>query len=282
MTITLMRSTAMAMLMGFPLSAGLALAQQSDATGQGQQPAGQAAGEGQSGQETAQAGGASDPQAQGRQEDAVVATVGDAEIRGSDVMTVIGMLPPRVQAQPAQMLVPMALEHLILRELILEEARAQNLAEDPEVVALVEGAAQGAEEDAMVQVWIDRELAGATTDAEVERVYGTLRPQGQEAVPPMSELRPQIVQHLRQEAMQEIGDRLRRDAVVVFYDPSGQPIRQDQAGQESGDGQEMQTGQDTGPGAEIEGTQSTTGESEGAGDEGADAPAVGTGSSTDN
>lgn len=230
MKIRMMRSTAVAALLALPLSAGVAFAQQSDGAGQVRQPA---------------------DQAQGQEGDALLATVGDAEIRGSDVMTLIGTLPQQMQAQPAQMLVPAALEHLILRELVLEEARSENLAEDPEVIALVEGAASGAEEDAMVQVWIERELAGAVTDAEVERIYGTLQPQGNQAVPPMSELRPQIEQQLRQQAMQAIGNMLRQDATVVFYDPSGQPIQQD----------ETQAGQDTESGAEIEGTQSTAGES---------------------
>ena len=263
MAIALMRTTTIAAILSLPL-AGTALAQQSGGTDQAQQPAGRTQdATGQTGQQTAQtdAGGMSGQQAEGGQEDTLVATVGDAEIRGSDVLTVIGMLPPQMQSQPPQMLVPIALEQLILRELILEQARAANLAQDPEVIALVEGTAQGAEEDAMVQVWVDRELAGAVTDAEVERVYGTLQPQGQQPVPPMSELRPQIEQHLRQQAMQDIRDSLREGADIVFYDPSGQPVMQDrmQAGQESGE--------------EIEGTQSTageTGQSSGAGESSGD------------
>ena len=268
MPITMMRTTAIAAILALPLT-GTAFAQQSGGTEQAQEATGQA------GQTTAQAdsGSTSGPPAEGDQADTLVATVGDAEIRGSDVMTVIGMLPPRMQSQPPQMLVPIALEQLILRELILEQARAANLAQDPEVVALVEGSARGAEDDAMVQVWVDRELVDAVTDAEVERIYGTLQPQGQQPVPPMSELRPQIEQHLRQQAMQEIRDRLRADAEVVFYDPSGQPIRQGQMpqaqdGATAGSGEEMRSGQDTG--AAIEGTQSTIGETSPGGEAGAE------------
>ena len=50
---------------------------------------------------------------------ALIATVGGTEIRGSDLMTVIGALPPQLRSQPPQMLVPIALEQLIMRELIL-------------------------------------------------------------------------------------------------------------------------------------------------------------------
>ena len=40
----------------------------------------------------------------------------------------------------------------------------------------------------------------------------------------MEQLRPQIEQHLRQQAMQDIQARLRQGAEIVFYDPSGQPL----------------------------------------------------------
>lgn len=213
-----MRSTAIAAVLTLPLATGTAFAQQSQSTDQSQQSA-QSGSSGTSGQSMSG----------DQQPDALVATVGDAEIRGSDVMTVIGMLPPRLQSQPPEMLVPIALQQLIFRELILEQARAQNLADDPEVVALVEGSAQGAEEDAMVQVWIDRETANAVTEDAVLQVYGTLQPQGDQPVPQIEELRPQIEQHLRQQAMQEIQTRLQQDADIILYDPSGQPVAEDQS-----------------------------------------------------
>lgn len=171
------------------------------------------------------------------QQDALVATVDEAEIRGSDVMTVIGLLPPELAAQPQEMLVSMAMEQLILRELILEEARGQNLAEDPEVQSLVEGSMAGAEEDAMVQVWIDREMQGAVTDEAVQQVYSDLQASSQQEVPPLEQIRPQIEQHLRQQNMQEIAMRLQEGADIVFYDASGQPIERPQnAGDQGGSG----------------------------------------------
>ena len=228
-----MRSTAIAALLSVPLASGAAFAQQSQETGQtdqsttpSQDTPSQDAGQQQSSQSATGSGQAAGDQ----QTDAVVATVGDAEIRGSDVMTVIGMLPPQLQSQPPQMLVPMALEQLILRELILEEARGQNLADDPEVVALVENSAQTAEEDAMVQVWLDREMAGVVTDEAVQQVYEGAQAQGAQNLPPVEEVRPQIEQHLRQQAMQDIQMRLREGADVVLYDPTGRPIEQQSSG----------------------------------------------------
>lgn len=219
MATTMMRSTAIAALLALPLASAPAFGQEARQA-QSTTPANP---EATGGQKAAQADGMEQP-------DALLATVGEADIRGSDVMSVIAMLPPGLRSQGPEMLVPLALDQLILRELILEEARAQNLAEDPEVARLSEGAAQGAEEDAMVQVWIDRELAGAVTDEAVRQVHDRLRPQDGQAVPPLEQLRPQIEQHLRQQAMQEIRDRLRQDAEVTFYDPSGQPVREAQDG----------------------------------------------------
>ena len=126
------------------------------------------------------------------------------------------------------MLVPMALQQLILRELILAEARAQNLAEDPDVVALVEGSMQAAEEDAMVKIWLDRELADVVSDETVRQVYE--QAQGQQDLPPLEEARPQIEQMLVQQAMQEIQTRLRQGAEIVLYDPTGRPMEQPQEG----------------------------------------------------
>ena len=222
-----MRSTAIAALMSVPLATGAAVAQQqTDQTTQQAQDSAQQQSQEQSSQSATGSGQAAGDQ----QEDAIVATVGDAEIRGSDVMTVIGMLPPQLQSQPPQMLVPMALEQLILRELILEEARGQNLADDPEVQALVENSAQTAEEDAMVQIWLDREMASVVTDEAVQQVYEGAQAQGAQDLPPVEEVRAQIEQHLRQQAMQDIRMRLREGADVVLYDPTGRPMEQQQGG----------------------------------------------------
>ena len=216
-----MHSTAIAALISLPLASGIAFAQQAQDAGQTGQSATQSQDTTQQ-PSTPSAGEAGD-----QQTDTVLATVGDAEIRGSDVMTIVGMLPPQLQSQPPQMLVPLALEQLILRELILEEARGQNLVDDPEVVALVQSSTQTAADDAMVQVWIDRELADVVTDEAVQQVYDQAQSQGTQNLPSLEGVRPQIEQHLRQQAMQELRTRLREGADIVLYDPTGRPIEQD-------------------------------------------------------
>ena len=256
-----MRSTAIAALFSLPIAGGAALAQ--DQPAQDQQAQDQQAQDQQA--QDQQAGTSPAGQAAGdEQPDTVVATVGESEIRSSDVMTVIGMLPPQLQSQPVQMLVPMALEQLILRELILEEARGLDLANDPDVVALVEDAGQSAQDDAMVQVWLDREFANAVTDQAVQQVYDEAQAKAEQELPAVEQLRPEIEQYLRQQKMQEIQARLRQGAEVVFYDPSGQPVQQ------QGDAQQA-------PGAQAGGNAGAAG-AEGSGDNaeqqgGGDAPA---------
>ena len=232
-----MRSTAIAALLSLPLMGGSAFAQEQQSQDAEQQSQDTTA---QQPAESSNEQAAGEQAASDQQTDALVATVGEAEIRGSDVTTVIGLMPPQLQSQPPQMLVPMALEQLILRELILAEARSQNLADDPDVVALVASAGQAAQEDAMVQVWLDREMANVVTDEAVQQVYEQAQSQSQQELPPIEQLRPQIEQHLLQQAMQGIQMRLREGADVVFYDPSGQPMEQQQgdATQQSGNGQD--------------------------------------------
>ncbi len=215
------RSTALAALLSLPLVSGAALAQETGQTGQSTTPA-QDTTQQQSSQSATDSGQTGGDQ----QQDTVVATVGEPEIRGSDVMTFIGMLPPQLQSQPPQMLVPLALEQLIFRELILEEARSQNLADDPEVVALVDGATVTAADDAMVQVWIDRETADVVTDEAVQQAYDQAQSEGAQELPPIEEVRPQIEQYLRQQALQEIRTRLSEGADIVLYEPTGRPVEQ--------------------------------------------------------
>ncbi len=232
-----LRGTALAVVLGAPLALTPALAQDA-ATGGGEQPMNaqqqQPAGEGQTTAEQEQpaaTGEAGDQQgtanAQDQQTpnpDALIATVGDAEIRGSDVMTAIGALPPRLRTQQPDLLVPLAVEQLVLRELILDRARQENLAEDPDVRQLVDEAAQLAEEDAMVQVWLQRELDERVTDQAVEQSYAQAQATTQQELPPLDEVRPQIEQTLRQQAIAEISNELRQGAEVTFYDASGSPV----------------------------------------------------------
>lgn len=256
MTITSKRmsSTAIAAALSIPLAFSSAWAQDSQASDQANsqtdtpaQQADQAPGTDQATSGSSQqgdqpssettnstSGSSNDAQAEA---DALLATVGGTEIRGSDLMTVIDALPPRLRSQPPQMLVPMALEQLIMRELILEQAREANLTEDPEVVALVTGATQAAEDDALVQVWLDRELKKSVTDEAVKQSYDNAKAQGQADLPPLEDVRPQIEQHLRRQAVEELRTQLREGADIVLFDPTGKPIDStQQASQSSGQG----------------------------------------------
>ncbi|TFL17240.1 hypothetical protein [Jannaschia formosa] len=218
-----MLSTAAAALLSVPLAVGSAMAQQSGTQSNETQDTGTQGG--------AQASGADQSgQGAGAQQDVLVATVGGEEIRSTDIMTVLGMLSPELAAQPPEMLIPMAMEQLILRQLILAEARAQNLADDPEVISLVEGSMQAAEDDALVQVWIDREMQNAVTDEAVQQAYSDLQANAQQEVPPLEQVRPQIEQYLRQQSMQEIAMRLQQDAEIILYDAAGQPVERPQNG----------------------------------------------------
>lgn len=260
MTITSKRtsSTAIAAALSIPLAFGSASAQDSQAPDQsnGQastsaQQADQAQGStsepSQQGQQpVSQAEGSTAGSSEEAQANALIATVDGSEIRGSDLMTVIGALPPRLRSQPPQMLVPIALEQLIMRQLILQKARQANLTEDPEVVDLVTGATQAAEDDALVQVWLDRELEKSVTDEAVQQSYDNAQAQGQGDLPPLEDVRPQIEQHLRSQAVEELRTQLREDADIVLFDPTGQPIEStQQASQSSGDSGQGMTGSES-------------------------------------
>ena len=172
---------------------------------------------------------AADPQqgqagdAQGQQSDARLATVGDVEVMASDIRAMLEAMPPRMRQQPREMLVPLALEQAVLRELILQQATTENLAEDPDVVSMVEGQRQIAEEDAMVGVWLQREMESRITDERVQEVYDRLASEATQEVPPLEAVRPQIEQQLGREAIQGISAELRDNISVVYYGPDGQP-----------------------------------------------------------
>ena len=173
------------------------------------------------------AGTAQDGTMAGEEGDVVVARVGDADIMRSDVMSVIGTLPPNMQEQPAETLIPLAVEQLVLRELILQQAREAELENDPDVDALLAGtpdAPEEARENAMVQVWLDRELEGAVTDQAVEDTYGQVQSQLGDQAPPLEEIRPQIEQEVRRQAFLGISDELQSGAEVTLFGPDGEPI----------------------------------------------------------
>lgn len=219
----LKRSTALAIYAALSLAVGQAVAQSdmvSPEGGAGEPPA--ASGEAAPGDQLGET------PAGEMAGDSIVARVGDKEIMQSDVIGLLQALPPEIQEQPEETLIPLAVEQLILRELLLDKAEQEGLENDPEVEALMAGAGvegEEARENAMVQVWLDRELQGAVTDQAVEQTYKDVQEQFGEDVPPMAEIRPQLEEEVRRQAFLDLSVELQEDADVTFYGPDGQPIQ---------------------------------------------------------
>ncbi|MCL3883150.1 SurA N-terminal domain-containing protein [Marivita sp. GX14005] len=154
----------------------------------------------------------------------LLVTVGNSEITGEDVQAVIDGLPERLRSQPQDMLVPMALDSLILRELVLQKARTTDLADDPEVKSLVAEKSEMAEEDAMLQVYLQRELDTRASDEKVREMYDALQENSDTELPPFEDVRLQIAQQLRQQALQGIKSDLQDEIEIVFYGPDGKPM----------------------------------------------------------
>lgn len=223
-----LRSTAAAALLSLPLATAPAFAQQSQDADQQQIP------KMDQQQDTAKsspgAEGAGQNAAKGPGADTLVATVGDAEIDGADVMAALNALPPQMRQQPPEKLVPMALRQVIMRELILQQARDEKLGEDPAVQELSGDASGSGREDAMVRVWIDREMSNVVTDESVQQAYDDAKARGQKDLPPLEDVRPQIERQLQRQAMMDLQQRLWKNGDIVLYDPSGQPIKMSETG----------------------------------------------------
>mgnify|MGYP003135604647 FL=1 len=153
----------------------------------------------------------------------LVVRVGDEDINRSDVSGAISALPPQLRQQPPELLVPMAVNQLIAKELIYKAALADKLNEDSEVVALVEEARSANEKDAMIQVWLQRELGDRVSDESVEAKYEEIKANSEQEIPPFEAVRAQIEQQLRQEAFSNVEEDLRKDVEIVYYGPDGKP-----------------------------------------------------------
>lgn len=218
-------------------------------------------------QETAPAGAnAADVPAEA---DPVVATVDGVEITSGDVMAAIEAFPPQIQRQPLQMLVPYAIDQLVLRELILRAAREEGLVEDPEVQALVAQAGEQATEDALLQVYVDRALAREASNEAVQRVYDQLQENSETELPPLEDIRPQIVQQLQQQALADLREQLEQGVSVVFYGPDGEPTTATMEPAELGETEEPAAGENAAEPAE---TQEPPAEESGAEPAGNDGP----------
>ncbi|GGF75173.1 hypothetical protein GCM10011402_29820 [Paracoccus acridae] len=233
----LMNSAAVALL-SLPLWAGAVLAQDTpDPKAQGDTGAEQA-------QPLESAQGADGQSSSGAVTDGLLATIGGVEIRNSDVLTAIGALPPPLTAHPPEIVASLVLQQLLLREAIVQKARSQNLAQDPEVQSLVSKATQAAEKHALVQVWLQRELESRVTPDNVEQAYAALQAVSTNEVPPLEQLRPQLEEGLRRQAVEEIETSLLTGADITFYGPDGKPRSGQQAtGDQDADGAAATTGQ---------------------------------------
>lgn len=241
---TLLRSSALATIFGLafgalpaPAQTETPQAQQEDATdatpGAGETTGGEQATTGEDGTPQDPAGAAAGTGSDAA--DAVVARVGAVDIRNSDVLRAIGQLPPQFQAQPPEMLIPMAIEQLLLRQLILQEVTTQELAQESEVRAMAERAAQEARENVLVQAWLSRELDERVTDEAVRAEYERLAADATGDAPPLDQVRPQIEDALRQQAIASLSADLLESDLVVIYGPDGQPAQSRELDPQAGD-----------------------------------------------
>lgn len=72
--------------------------------------------------------------------DPVVANVNGEDIKRSEVLMMIGTLPPQIQQMPIEQLFPMALDNLVNNKLLLKKSAASNLAQDEQVAKMMEEA----------------------------------------------------------------------------------------------------------------------------------------------
>lgn len=180
------------------------------------------------------------------QAEQVVASVGDTEITSTEVDAAIKSLPPQIQAQPSEEIVPFAIEQLILRELILQDADAKgivanapdmagNIATDDTVAEDTDMAAddsagssdrmqQNARDSAIIQAYLGQEMEGVVTDEAVQAVYDDAKATTTSEVPPLDAVRPQIEQQLKSQALNELRTELKAAAKIVYYGADGQPI----------------------------------------------------------
>jgi hypothetical protein len=199
------------------------------------------------------------------QDNRKVATVNGTDIVTSDLMRFVDMLPDQLRrSQPPEMVISAAIQQLVMRELILEEARSANLAENDRVKQLVEQSTIDAEDDAMIQVWLEQEFEDDITDEAVQGAYDALQATSTQELPPLEQVRPQIEQQLRQQAYADLQTQLQQGADIVFYDASGNAVTpQSGSGQDNGSDAAANSGESSDSGQSSNGASSgSAGESQ--------------------
>ena len=161
----------------------------------------------------------------------VVVSVGDTDITAGQIRDMLSSMPPQVQTQPMELLVPLAVEELVMRELVLQKARSEGFDESPQVQEMANGGdSENALENATIRAYLAERMRGAVTDETVQAAYDEAAANTGQEVPPLEEVRPQIEQQLRQRRLIEIRDELKNDIDVVYYGPDGEPRKEGASG----------------------------------------------------
>lgn len=209
----------------------------------------------------------------------VVVSVGDTDITAGQVRDMLASMPPQMQTQPMELLVPLAVEELVMRELVLQKARSEGLGNSTEVQNMADGGdSENALEDAMIRTYIGERMEGAVTDEAVQSAYGEAAASTEQEIPPLEEVRPQIEQQLQQRRLIEIRDELKSEIEVVYYGPDGEPRDHGASGMttdgaSAGEGSSTENSDSAGGNADAE-ADATTGSGQNSGSSGSTGSAL--------
>ncbi|HEY1720448.1 MAG TPA: peptidylprolyl isomerase [Magnetospirillaceae bacterium] len=103
--------------------------------------------------------------ADSKSDDPVVATVNGLPIHKSTLVE--AYQHSRLSQAPIDAVYPQLLDYVITSQLLLNEAKKSNLAEDPEVKAQV----KLAQDNILEQAYIEKKIAAAVTDAAIQKQY---------------------------------------------------------------------------------------------------------------
>ena len=103
------------------------------------------------------------------QDDPVIAIVNGTELTRSDLEASYRSLPQQYRQAPLDAIFEPLLERMIDGQLVLEAAKADNLADDPAVVAAIKIAS----ENVLREAAINRAVEAATTDEALQAAYDT-------------------------------------------------------------------------------------------------------------
>lgn len=108
-----------------------------------------------------------DAETTGAEDDPVVARIEGEEIKRSDVLSLIGQLPPQVQQMPVQMIFPALLEQVINGKLVAKAGYEADLQDEEEVRERL----ARAEERIVQEVYLTREVESRITDEGLRQKY---------------------------------------------------------------------------------------------------------------